>query len=156
MVHSARRGCRGRSTHAGSGGLARCRPTAGRPFVQPYARWARADHAGALAGLPAGRGPPRTCPGACHGGACPGTPGRGGGPSDGRRNLRRDGVTRPPAPPPRGDRVAEAVTGPATRRPRGGGRGSPVHHVTHSGQSDEDIARSSDLRAVALMNLGTV
>src|SRR5690348_12111201 len=67
MVHSARRGCRGPSTHTGSRGLARRRPAARRQFVQPDARWARADHAGALAGLPAGRGSPRTCPGSCTG-----------------------------------------------------------------------------------------
>ena len=40
-----------------------------------------------------------------------GTPGRGGRPSGGRRGVRRDGAAGSPAPPPGGDRVAEAVAG---------------------------------------------
>ena len=44
-----------------------CGPAAGRPFVQPDAGRAGADHAGAGAGLPAGPGPPRAGPGARHG-----------------------------------------------------------------------------------------
>ena len=42
-------------------------PAARRPLVQPDPRRAGADHAGAAAGLPAGRGSPRAGPGARHG-----------------------------------------------------------------------------------------
>ena len=59
----ARPGGRGHRAHAGGGRLASGGPAAGRPFVQPDARRAGADHAGAAAGLPAGRGPPGTGPG---------------------------------------------------------------------------------------------
>ena len=52
---------------AGGRRLAGGGPAAGRPFVQPDPRRAGADHAGAGAGLPAGRGPPRAGPGARDG-----------------------------------------------------------------------------------------
>ena len=51
------------------------------------------------------------------GDAGPRTPRRGGRPSGGRRDLRRDGAAGSPAPPPGGDRVAAAVAGPAARPP---------------------------------------
>ena len=59
MVHRARPGHRGHPAHPGGRRLGRCGPAAGRPFVQPDPRRAGADHAGAAAGLPAGRGSPR-------------------------------------------------------------------------------------------------
>ena len=64
MVHPAGPGGRRHPAHPGGGRLARCGPAARRPFVQPDARRASADHAGAGAGLPAGRGSPRAGPGA--------------------------------------------------------------------------------------------
>ena len=70
--------------------------------------------------------------------------------------LRRDGTARSPAPPPRGDRSAEAVAGPAPRSPGRRRRAGQIPCLPVTGQSDEDIALGSDLRAVALMNLGTV
>jgi LuxR family transcriptional regulator, maltose regulon positive regulatory protein len=66
-VHRARPGGRGHRAHPGGGRLGRGGPAAGRPFVQPDARRAGADHAGAGAGLPAGRGSPRAGPGARNG-----------------------------------------------------------------------------------------
>ena len=50
-----------------AGDWAGCGPAARRPFVQPDPRRAGADHAGAAAGLPAGRGSPRAGPGARDG-----------------------------------------------------------------------------------------
>ena len=47
----------------------------------------------------------------------PGDAWRGGRPPGSRRGARRDGATRSPAPPPGGDRVAEAVAGHAARSP---------------------------------------
>lgn len=43
--------------HPGGGRLARGCPAARRPFIQPDAGWADADHPGAAGGLPAGRTP---------------------------------------------------------------------------------------------------
>ena len=60
VVHPAWPGCRRHPAHPGGGRLARCGPAARRPFVQPDARRAGADHPGAVAGLPAGRA--RTTP----------------------------------------------------------------------------------------------
>ena len=67
MVHPAGPGGRGHPAHPGGGRLAGCGPAARRPCVQPDARRAGADHAGAGAGLPAGRGSPRAGPGARDG-----------------------------------------------------------------------------------------
>ena len=67
MVHPAWPGDRRRPAHAGGGRLGRRGPAARRPFVQPDPRRAGADHAGAAAGLPAGRGSPRAGPGARDG-----------------------------------------------------------------------------------------
>ena len=86
---------------------------------------------------------------------CPGPPGRGGRPPGGRRDVRRDGA----AGRQRRLQVAVASLQLSLARRRGHRAGvieqarflaSPV-----TGQSDEDIALGSDLRAVALMNLGT-
>ena len=109
------------------------------------------------AGLPARRGSPRAGAGARRRRPGSGTPRRGGRPPGGRRDVRRDGAAGSPAPPPGGDRVAAscrwpggAATWPASLE-QVRFLASPV-----TGQSDEDIALGSDLRAVALMNLGTV
>ena len=67
MVDPARPGGRGHPAHPGGRRLAGGGPAAGRPFVQPDARRAGADHAGAAAGLPAGRRSPRAGPGARDG-----------------------------------------------------------------------------------------
>ncbi len=58
---------RGDPAHSGGRRLAGGSRAARRPFVQPDPRRAGADHAGAGAGLPAGRGPPRAGPGARDG-----------------------------------------------------------------------------------------
>ena len=55
-----------------------------------------------------------------------GAPGRGGRPPGGRRDVRRGGAARTPAPPPGGDRVAEAVAGQAARSPDRPRRAGPV------------------------------
>ena len=55
-----------------------------------------------------------------------------------------------------GDRVAEAVAGAAARSPGRRHRTGQVPCLPGTGESDEDIALGSDLRAVALMNLGTL
>ena len=60
-------GGRGHPAHSGGPRLARRGPAARRPFLQPDARRADADHPGAGAGLPARRGPPRPGPGARRG-----------------------------------------------------------------------------------------
>jgi LuxR family transcriptional regulator, maltose regulon positive regulatory protein len=67
LVHPARP--RGRRHRARPGGrrLARRGAAAGRPFVPPGPGRTGADDAGAGAGLPAGRGPPRAGPGARDG-----------------------------------------------------------------------------------------
>ena len=67
LVHRAGPGGRRHPAHPGGGRLARRGPAARRPLVQPDARRASADHAGAAAGLPAGRGSPRAGPGARDG-----------------------------------------------------------------------------------------
>ena len=64
MVRRAGPGGRGGPAHPGGGRLARRGPAARRPFVQPDAGRAGADHAGAGAGLPAGPGSSRAGPGA--------------------------------------------------------------------------------------------
>jgi len=64
VVQPAWPGGRGHPAHTGGGRLARRRPAARRPFVQPDARRASADHPGAATGLPARRRSPRVGPGA--------------------------------------------------------------------------------------------
>ena len=158
LALAARPGRRGRPAHAGGGRLARRGAAARRPFVRPDARRAGADHPGAAAGLPAGRGSPRAGPSCAHD----------------RSTSSRDAWTRRPPtwrsprrPPGRRHRIAGAASDVAIAslrlslaRRRGHLAGvveqarflaSPV-----TGQSDEDIALGNDLRAVALMNLGIV
>ena len=67
VVHPAGPGGQRHPAHPGGGRLAGCGPAARRPFVQPDPRRAGADHAGAGAGLPAGRGSSRAGPGARDG-----------------------------------------------------------------------------------------
>ena len=87
----------------------------------------------------------------------PGTPGRGGRPPGGRRDVRRDDAAR----------RASAASGWRSRRcklslaRRRGDLAGVIEQARFlaspvTGPSDEDIALGSDLRAVALMNLGTV
>ncbi len=89
----------GHPAHPGGGRMGRRGPAARRPFVQPDPRRAGADHAGAGAGLPAGRRSPRAGPGAGDGRPRPGAPGPGGRPPGGRRSARPDGAAGSPPPP---------------------------------------------------------
>ena len=152
-------GCRRHPAHPGGGRLARRGPAARRPFVQPDARRAGADHPGAAAGLPAGcrRGRPRAGPGARRGSTCV-----HGRLDEAAAHLAVAESYVETAPPDRQRRLRVAIASLklwlARRRGHLAGvieqarfLASPV-----TGQSDEDIALGSDLRAVALMNLGTV
>ena len=67
-----------------------------------------------------------------EGDLAPGTPGRGGRPPGGRRDVRRDGAARSPAPPPGGDRVAASCRWP----------GGAVTWPASSSRSDSSPPRS--------------
>ena len=151
-------GRRGHPAHPGGGRLVRCGPAARRPFVQPDPRRAGADHPGAVAGLPAGSrcdDPELALVHAAddllHGHL-----------DEAAAHLAVAETYVKTAPPDRQRRLRVAIAslklGLARRRGHLAGvieqarfLASPV-----TGESDEDIALDSDLRAVALMNLGTL
>ena len=153
----ARPGGRGHPAHPGGGRLARRGPAARRPFVQPDARRAGADHRRRCCGPSRRARITPSWPWCARRVTC--VQGRL---DEAAAHLAVAETYAETAPPDRQRRLRVAIASLKLSLARRRGHLAGVLEQARflaspvTGQSDEDIALGSDLRAVALMNLGIV